>query len=231
MNREELLTKLAMELGSWPVYKDYMKWDGDEFHPTDYLDGNPFRQYEWINRRIELINKPSWDEAVGTQVEMIAQNASGDWFWFDIKPKILEESGEWVCGMHGYYFAGKGEIPKGHDWRKTLERRPSTGTQYDNTMECPRCGGGYFPEVHDECPCKPDASTSDGSTASYYELPEGATELQDLISYRNMNAQMGEIQRAVYRYGMASHSDQLRDAKKIKFYIEAEIARLERYGV
>lgn len=70
--------------------------------------------------------------------------------------------------------------------------------------------------------------TSDGSTASYYELPEGATELQHLISHRDMNAQMGEIFRAVYRYGIASHSDKLRDAKKVKFYIDAEIERLEK---
>jgi len=69
---------------------------------------------------------------------------------------------------------------------------------------------------------------SDGSTASYYELPEGATELQDLISYKNLNAQIGEIFRACYRYGQVKHSPMLRDAKKIKFYIEAEIKRLEK---
>ena len=71
------------------------------------------------------------------------------------------------------------------------------------------------------------AGKSDGSSADYYKLPDGATQLQDLISHRDMNAQIGEIQRAVYRYGMASHSDKLRDAKKIKFYIDAEIKRLE----
>lgn len=68
---------------------------------------------------------------------------------------------------------------------------------------------------------------SDGSTAKYYELPGRPTQLQHLISHRNMNAQIGEIFRACYRYGLAGHSDQLRDAKKIKFYIEAEIKRLE----
>jgi len=68
--------------------------------------------------------------------------------------------------------------------------------------------------------------TSDGSTASYYELPDGAAELQDLISHKNMNAQIGEIFRAAYRYGESSHSDELRDAKKIRFYIDAEIKRL-----
>ena len=71
---------------------------------------------------------------------------------------------------------------------------------------------------------------SDGSTASYYELPVGATELQHLISYKDMNAQMGEIFRACYRYGEVAHSEMLRDAKKIRFYIDAEIERLEKYG-
>ena len=70
--------------------------------------------------------------------------------------------------------------------------------------------------------------TSDGSTASYYELPTGATQLQDLISERDMNAQIGEIFRACYRYGRVSHSNRLRDAKKILFYAEAEVARLKK---
>jgi len=71
------------------------------------------------------------------------------------------------------------------------------------------------------------SAVSDGSTASYYELPTRASELQDLISHKNMNSQIGEIFRAAYRYGESSHSDELRDAKKIKFYIDAEIKRLE----
>ena len=70
--------------------------------------------------------------------------------------------------------------------------------------------------------------TSNGSTAIYYRLPSGVTELQHLISHRDMNAQIGEIFRACYRFGIAAHSDKLRDAKKIKFYAEAEIARLEK---
>lgn len=72
-----------------------------------------------------------------------------------------------------------------------------------------------------------DTSKSDGSTASYYELPEGATELQHLISYRNLNAQDGEMFRAIYRKGRASHSDELRDAKKVLYYAQAEVDRLE----
>jgi hypothetical protein len=70
---------------------------------------------------------------------------------------------------------------------------------------------------------------SDGSTASYYELPEGATELQHLISYRNMNAQVGECFRSLYRYGMADHSDKKRDIKKVLYYAQAELDRLYLY--
>lgn len=70
---------------------------------------------------------------------------------------------------------------------------------------------------------------SDGSTAFYYGVPSGASELQHLIAYKNMNAQVGEIFRACYRYGEVAHSEKLRDAKKMKFYAEAEIERLEKY--
>lgn len=75
------------------------------------------------------------------------------------------------------------------------------------------------------------ASRSDGSSADYYILPDNATELQHLISDKDMNAQMGEIFRAAYRYGEASHSDMMRDAKKIRFYIDAEIERLEKLNI
>lgn len=68
--------------------------------------------------------------------------------------------------------------------------------------------------------------TSDGSTASYYELPKQAKELQQLISHKNMNAQMGEIFRATYRYGEVAHSECERDLKKIIFYANAELERL-----
>lgn len=101
---------------------------------------------------------------------------------------------------------------------------------------CQTCTAGGVPDaphwrgvLQAEQVAQPMPVKSDGSTASYYVLPEGAKELQDLISYRDMNSQVGEVFRACYRYGIASHSDRLRDAKKIKFYAEAEIARLEKY--
>lgn len=70
--------------------------------------------------------------------------------------------------------------------------------------------------------------SSDGSTASYYQLPNDAKELQDLISYKNMNGQIAEVFRECYRYGQASHSDEMRGIKKILFYANAELKRLEK---
>lgn len=70
---------------------------------------------------------------------------------------------------------------------------------------------------------------SDGASADYYKLPDEASQLQDLISYKNMNAQIGEIFRAAYRYGRVSHSNKLRDLNKIIFYATAEIARVKKY--
>lgn len=71
---------------------------------------------------------------------------------------------------------------------------------------------------------------SEGSSADYYVLPAGAAQLQDLISFRNMNAQLGEIFRAAYRYGQGHHSPRERDLRKIIFYAQAELDRLEKYG-
>lgn len=70
---------------------------------------------------------------------------------------------------------------------------------------------------------------SDGSTASYYVLPPDAKELQDIISFLNCNAQLGEIGRAWYRYGRCPHSERARDLKKIIFYAQAELERLEKH--
>ncbi len=70
---------------------------------------------------------------------------------------------------------------------------------------------------------------SDGTTADYYELPKDAKELQDLISFKDMNGQVAEMFRALYRYGQVSHSPMERDIKKIIYYAEAELDRLQRY--
>lgn len=72
---------------------------------------------------------------------------------------------------------------------------------------------------------------NDGLTASWYELPEGATELKHLIWYKNMNAQVGEIFRACYRMNDCPHSDVIRNLNKIIAYAEQEKERIRKYGL
>lgn len=115
-------------------------------------------------------------------------------------------------------------------WGEFDEQRADAIGQNGNDGEHYALTPPYQAKVDEIEATPPTTVTSDGSTASYYELPVGATELQHLISHRDMNAQIGEIFRACYRYGIASHSDRLRDARKIKFYIDAEIERLLKLG-
>lgn len=67
-----------------------------------------------------------------------------------------------------------------------------------------------------------------GSTPSQYGLPAGATDLQDLIEYRGMNFALGNVFKACYRRGTCSHSDELRDMRKVLWFAEREVKRLER---
>ena len=72
---------------------------------------------------------------------------------------------------------------------------------------------------------------SDGSSASYYELPGNASELQDLISDKNMNYSVGSIFMLCYEYGKASEAydkySQLKIIKDIITHAEHERKRLE----
>ena len=127
---------------------------------------------------------------------------------------------------------GECPVPDGHDVEIKFE---NSAKCRDDSPEYWGWGQGIGEITHyrdwtsfNQQQAKPVPTKSDGSTASYYELPEGSTELQHLISHRNMNAQIGEVFRACYRYGLVEHSEMLRDAKKIKFYAQAEIERLEK---
>jgi len=75
---------------------------------------------------------------------------------------------------------------------------------------------------HDKKP-----TLSSGSTASYYELPKGAKELQDLIEYKNMNFAVGNIFKATYRLSDKHHSTAKRELEKIIFFAKRELKRIK----
>ena len=65
-----------------------------------------------------------------------------------------------------------------------------------------------------------------GSCPSQYAIPENSSDLQDLIEYRGMNFALGNIFKACYRRGTCSHSDDLRDVRKIIWFANRELVRL-----
>jgi len=61
---------------------------------------------------------------------------------------------------------------------------------------------------------------SDGGSTSYYRLPEGATELNDLIEHKQMSFALGNIFKACYRFGEKDAADRLYDLNKIIYFAE-----------
>jgi hypothetical protein len=74
----------------------------------------------------------------------------------------------------------------------------------------------------------PPKKTSDGGSTDYYKIPDGATDLQDLIELKNMNFSIGNIFKACYRLGEKSGTDANYDLRKIIFFAERELARRAR---
>lgn len=70
------------------------------------------------------------------------------------------------------------------------------------------------------------ASEPTGWSSSYYELPKGAKELGDLIDYKEMNFNIGNIFKAAYRLGNKRGTSELYDLNKIKWFVEREINRV-----
>lgn len=64
------------------------------------------------------------------------------------------------------------------------------------------------------------AQTSDGGSTSYYELPTNATELNDLIEYKNMSFALGNIFKACYRFGEKDAASRMYDLNKIIYFAE-----------
>ena len=73
---------------------------------------------QWLARRAELQNKPSWG-AVPSRANWLAQDAAGSWLWHSSEPEC--RNGGWI-GSTTRGYAAKGCVLG--DWRDTLENRP-----------------------------------------------------------------------------------------------------------
>lgn len=69
---------------------------------------------------------------------------------------------------------------------------------------------------------------SDGGSTSYYDFPEGAKTLMDLIEHRNMGFAQGNIFKAAYRLGRKAGVDDRYDLNKIIYFAQRELERLDK---
>ncbi len=71
-------------------------------------------------------------------------------------------------------------------------------------------------------------TSASGWSSDYYVLPPNAQELADLIEYREMNFNVGNIFKATYRLGHKDGVDELYDLNKIRWFVAREIRRVKR---
>lgn len=102
---------------------------------------------------------------------------------------------------------------------------------FAETGTCSVCGRYNSPSTS-VCNCANKVltdtqSTNNGGSTDYYKLPKSATDLQDLIEFKNMNFAQGNIFKAIYRLNDTHHSDTIRDLNKAAWFIDREIQRLQ----
>ena len=71
-----------------------------------------------------------------------------------------------------------------------------------------------------------DKVKSDGGSTTYYDLPPGAKDLGDLVEYKDMNFNVGNIFKASYRLGEKEGTDKEYDLRKIIYFAQRELNRL-----
>ncbi|TCV62316.1 DUF3310 domain-containing protein [Neorhizobium sp. S3-V5DH] len=72
------------------------------------------------------------------------------------------------------------------------------------------------------------AVKSDGGSSSYYNIPSFAVDLGDLIEFKKMSFNFGNIFKACYRFGEKDGTSKRYDLKKIIYFAERELAILDR---
>lgn len=71
---------------------------------------------------------------------------------------------------------------------------------------------------------------SDGGSTDYYDIPQDAIDISDLIEHRKMSFGVGNIFKACYRLGMKSGIDDAYDLRKIIHFATRELQYVERRG-
>ena len=102
-----------------------------------------------------------------------------------------------------------------HDLQKVIVEKFCT-VSYLNSLLVDKALGTIYPEV--ETTTDSGKFKSDGGSSAYYTLPEHASELRHLISYKGMSFARGNLFKACYRLGEKDGIDLEYDLNKIIFF-------------
>ena len=130
MSNKTDLDWLARNVHVWPA-GDHQPWcyvymvaGGAMKASGNFLDAVAYptmvTKDQWLARRAELQNKPSWSKAE-EWAEWLAQDSYGCWGFFQKKP--LMHALSWIARSGYYQIHSQGNLLLG-DWRDTLEKRP-----------------------------------------------------------------------------------------------------------
>lgn len=116
---ESDLDWLARSVHVWPIDAKFAVSSGMGevlFYEHHYPHLVQFSRDQWLARRAELQNKPSWDKAEDW-AEWLAQDEDGEWKWLAGLP------GKYVDGWTAAKIKGCCKGLALGDWRDTLEKR------------------------------------------------------------------------------------------------------------
>ena len=118
----EQLDWLARNVHEWPDGQTHVQLSRDVyFYAVRPVGGVSYSKQQWLDRRAELQNKPSWTDAPGW-AKWLAQDSDGGWWFYRGEPTAAT----YVWREVNRHYANDGDVLG--DWRDTLERRPaSTG--------------------------------------------------------------------------------------------------------
>lgn len=123
---------------------------------------------------------------------------------------------------------GRGQLRESH-LRSAAKAGLSGGRSIDNVSnveeEISTVWGTRVHRDHDPRGDRGDR-TGAGWSTSYYQLPDGAVELQDLIEHKGMSFAVGNIFKAAYRLGGKVGVDEVYDLNKIIWFAERELRRV-----
>lgn len=158
MSNQTDLDWLARNVHEWPKciidgeHRDALLWiEPSKGDVKAAFSSNPlhcFNRNQWLARRAELQNKPSWGE-IQDWVSWIVQSSTGLWFGSDRKPEIDVVAGHSFINASSFRLGvtfGDGEVLG--DWRDTLERRPDR-TRAEMEVELVKAAFKPFTSIED----------------------------------------------------------------------------------